>query len=99
GTSGEDSLARGSTWYTPINNGEFDSCPGGVMTQTLRWTSADLEVFPDDGKRREIIDGELFVSKAPSWEHQWTLSELLGELRQWNRLTSLGVVNAGPGLI
>lgn len=37
------------------------------MTETVargavRWTVADLESFPDDGVRREIIDGELFVS-------------------------------------
>jgi hypothetical protein len=28
------------------------------MAQSLRWTSADLELLPDDGKRYEIIDGE-----------------------------------------
>lgn len=30
-----------------------------------RWTSADLELMPDDGKRYEIIVGELYVSKQP----------------------------------
>ncbi|HWQ15745.1 MAG TPA: hypothetical protein VNL77_23290 [Roseiflexaceae bacterium] len=35
----------------------------------LRWTSADLEAFPDNGKRYEIIDGELYVSKQPDWYH------------------------------
>ena len=34
------------------------------MGPTLRWTSADLEVLPDDGKRYEIIDGELYVSPS-----------------------------------
>lgn len=37
----------------------------------LRWTSADLEVLPDDGKRYEIIDGELYVSTQPHWQHQF----------------------------
>jgi hypothetical protein len=36
---------------------------GAWMETTLRWTSADLEVLPDDGKRYEIIDGELYVSR------------------------------------
>jgi hypothetical protein len=36
----------------------------------VRWTSADLKLFPDDGKRYEIIDGELFVTRAPHWKHQ-----------------------------
>ena len=30
---------------------------------TLRWTVRDLELLPDDGKRYEIIDGELYVSR------------------------------------
>jgi len=29
------------------------------MTTTIRYTSADLEALPDDGRRYEIIDGEL----------------------------------------
>ncbi len=41
------------------------------MTTGLRWTSADLETLPDDGKRYEIIDGELQVPKQPHWHHQW----------------------------
>ena len=35
------------------------------MTTTPRFTSADLELLPDDGKRYEIIDGELYVSRQP----------------------------------
>ncbi len=36
------------------------------MTESLlRWTSADLETLPDDGKRYEIIAGELYVSTQP----------------------------------
>jgi len=35
-----------------------------------RWTVDDLEDLPDDGNRYEIIDGELFVTPAPSMNHQ-----------------------------
>ncbi len=65
----------------------------------LRWTSADLEVLPDDGKRYEIIDGELHVSRQPSWHHQFTCMRLCRYLDEWNEKTGLGVVNAAPGLI
>lgn len=30
------------------------------------WTRGDLELLPNDGKRYEIIHGELFVSPAPA---------------------------------
>ncbi len=31
-------------------------------TKRVRWTAADLELFPDNGNRYEIIDGGLFVT-------------------------------------
>jgi len=34
------------------------------------FTVTDLEAMPDDGRRYEIIDGELLVSPAPGWPHQ-----------------------------
>jgi len=34
------------------------------------FTVADLEAMPDDGRRHELIDGELLVSPAPGWSHQ-----------------------------
>lgn len=44
------------------------------MTSTasnkVRWTIADLEGFPDNGNRYEIIDGDLFVTCAPHCDHQ-----------------------------
>jgi Uma2 family endonuclease len=33
-------------------------------------TYQDLEDFPDDGKRREIVGGKLYVSAAPLRKHQ-----------------------------
>lgn len=40
------------------------------------WTADDLAELPDDGKRYEIVDGELLVTPAPSVRHQSVLGEL-----------------------
>lgn len=69
------------------------------MSTLLRWTSTDLEHFPDDGKRREIIDGELYVSKQPNWYHQAICGRLNGLLDAWSLPTNAGMAAVAPGLI
>lgn len=69
------------------------------MATTLRWTSADLELLPDNGKRYEIIAGELYVSRQPHWHHQLACLQLLTALTNWNTHTQAGVVNMAPGVI
>lgn len=52
------------------------------MPETRRdWTLDEVYALPDDGNRYELIDGELFVTPAPSYVHQRVagrLSRLLG---------------------
>lgn len=67
--------------------------------ETLRWTSHDLELLPDNEKRYEIVDGELYVSKQPSWEHQLISLELGILLSTWSKQTRRGVTNVAPGII
>jgi Uma2 family endonuclease len=72
------------------------------MSQTtderVRWTTADLELLPDNGNRYEIIDGELFVTRAPHWEHQRTCGRIFSELDTWSQSTGLGRSAIAPGL-
>jgi Uma2 family endonuclease len=35
-----------------------------------RFTRADLEAMPDDGRRHELVDGTLVVTPSPSHRHQ-----------------------------
>ena len=69
------------------------------MTSRLRWTSKDLESFPDDGKRYEIIDGELYVSKQPHYYHQRVCTRLGSFLEVWSSESELGEASSAPGLI
>jgi len=42
------------------------------MLLTTKFTHADLLAMPEDGKRREIVEGELFVTPSPNLDHQRT---------------------------
>lgn len=52
-----------------------------------------------EGWRYEIIDGELYVSTTPSWQHQYICTRFITELETWNRQTNLGVVLPAIGVI
>jgi Uma2 family endonuclease len=67
--------------------------------QSTRWTSADLELLPDNGNRYEIIDGELLVTRAPHWDHQNAILNLSVALVTWSRSTGLGKVSVTPGIV
>jgi hypothetical protein len=67
--------------------------------KTLRWNSRDLEFLPDDGKRYEIVDGELYVSKQSHWQHQFVCGRVFAVLDVWSSQTKAGMANLAPGLI
>ncbi len=69
------------------------------MSTALRWTSADLAVLPDDGKRYEIIDGELYMSRQPHWHHQRACGKIFAVLEAWSVRTGNGEANLAPGVI
>jgi Uma2 family endonuclease len=52
---------------------------------TTGYTYEDLASFPDDGLRRELIDGELIVSPAPRFRHQDVVGELIYLLRAYSK--------------
>jgi len=69
------------------------------MASPVRFRSADLEWMPDDGKRYEIIGGELHVSKQPNWGHQMTASLIFVALNRWSRESEEGRAVIAPGLV
>jgi len=69
------------------------------MRATHRFTSSDLEAFPDnDGKRYEIIDGELYVSRQPHFYHQRVCGRIFSMLEQASQHGE-GEPVIAPGLI
>jgi Uma2 family endonuclease len=61
-----------------------------------RYTYADLQAdFPVDKVRREIVDGELFVSPSPQLRHQEVADELTTLLRLYAREHG-GRANSAP---
>lgn len=74
------------------------------MTQAIapqtHWTLADLERLDQDNwQRYEIVDGELFVTRAPHWGHQRAAGNIHAELYIWSRAQGLGEVVEVPGII
>lgn len=69
------------------------------INQSMRWTTADLELLPDDGSHYEIIDGELFVTRSPHIRHQKIIGQLCRFLNEWSEPLSLGEAIICPGII
>jgi Uma2 family endonuclease len=63
---------------------------------TTGWTVDMLETLPDDGKRYEIIDGELLVTPAPDLAHQVVAGELYARVREYLRAHPVGRAVMAP---
>jgi len=68
-----------------------------TVQQTERpYTAEDLATMPADGRRYEVIGGELIVTPAPSTKHQWVSAELMSRIRAFGLQEHLGVAFPAP---
>ena len=68
-----------------------------VMPNTAeRWTADMVRALPDDGKRYEVIDGELFVTPAPNARHQRAVIGIAVRLWTYLRGSALGEALTSP---
>jgi Uma2 family endonuclease len=62
----------------------------------VKLTYDDFVLFPDDGKRHELIDGEHYVTPSPNTRHQRILARLHLLIGGWVETHRLGQVFFAP---
>ena len=62
----------------------------------VKLTYDDFLLFPDDGKRHELIDGEHYVTPSPNIRHQTILGNLHFLMRAWLEQHPVGRVFMAP---
>ena len=62
----------------------------------VKLTYDDFLLFPDDGKRHELIDGEHYVTPSPNTKHQQISGNLHCLIRSWLEAHPIGRVFYAP---
>jgi Uma2 family endonuclease len=62
----------------------------------VKLTYEDFLLFPDDGKRHELIDGEHYVTASPNTKHQSVSGNLYWLLRSYLETHPIGRVYYAP---
>jgi Uma2 family endonuclease len=68
----------------------------GMPAAETEWTVEMVRAIPDDNNRYEVVDGELFVTPAPSWRHGDVIAELHLILAEYVKHNSVGHVKLAP---
>jgi Uma2 family endonuclease len=72
---------------------------GVEMSTAVRkrlYTFADLKETPDDGRRYEILEGDLFVTPPPNADHQMSVLKLARLMADYVEDRGLGLVLISP---
>lgn len=60
------------------------------------WTPDEVRALPDDGRRYEVVRGELLVTPAPSFSHQDAAFRLARLLHEYAERTGVGYALLSP---
>jgi Uma2 family endonuclease len=69
---------------------------GMPIPADTEWTAEMVRALPEDGKRYEVLDGELFVTPAPRLLHQRAISTLYELLSPFVASVKLGELLCSP---
>lgn len=69
------------------------------MVQAKVWTLEELHSLPDDGNKYELLHGELFVTPAPTLDHETIIARLHAVLLPFVMENGLGYVYSGTSVI
>ena len=67
-----------------------------VASAGVKLTYDDFLLFPDDGKRHELIDGEHYVTPSPNTRHQHVSGNLYWFLRRYLEQHPIGRIFYAP---
>ena len=67
-----------------------------MSNPAVKLTYDDFVLFPDDGKRHELIDGEHYVTPSPNRKHQKVLGNLHLLIGNWLEQHPIGQVYFAP---
>jgi len=68
----------------------------GMLQTAHYWTPDEVRALPADGRRYEVIAGELLVTPAPRFNHQEAVVLLVGALGDYLRRTKAGHAAISP---
>src|SRR5262245_41055147 len=72
------------------------SHPVNPHASRVKLTYDDFVLFPDDGKRHEIVDGEHYVTPSPNVRHQQISLNLALAIGGWLQSHAIGRVFCAP---
>jgi Uma2 family endonuclease len=73
-----------------------EPAPNGPADERVKLTYDDFLLFPDDGKRHELIDGEHYVTPSPNTRHQRISGRLYLLIANWLGEHPIGQIFYAP---
>jgi Uma2 family endonuclease len=68
----------------------------GMPNASPVWTAAAVRALPDDGRRYELVGGELVVTPAPAWIHQSLAKAFVVRIDRYLAVVPVGSVLFSP---